>query len=187
MDIDLSIALLHENMLDKSGKLVTTSLTLIDVHDIARSACTYGVRSVFIAHPSETLRRLALTLREHWQSGFGSTYNPTRKEALASVEVVENLDQVMVAITARTGLVPQLIATSAREGGDRVSYPAVRTLMQNSQEPYLLLLGTGWGMSPQLLSRAKYFLEPLRGPGAYNHLSVRSACAIMLDRLVSRD
>ena len=31
--------------------------------------------------------------------------------------------------------------------------------------------------------RADYFLEPIKGPTDYNHLSVRAACAIMLDRI----
>ena len=51
--------------------------------------------------------------------------------------------------------------------------------------PYMLMLGTGWGMSAELLARADYFLEPIKGPTDYNHLSVRAACAIMLDRIQS--
>jgi hypothetical protein len=45
------------------------------------------------------------------------------------------------------------------------------------------MFGTGWGMSQELLDRADIFLDPINGPKEYNHLSVRSACAIMLDRL----
>ncbi len=49
----------------------------------------------------------------------------------------------------------------------------------------LLLFGTGWGLTPQLLDEADLRTEPIRGvsPSGYNHLSVRSACAIALDRL----
>ena len=50
--------------------------------------------------------------------------------------------------------------------------------------PYLLMFGTGWGMSEELLERSDYFLEPVSGPTDYNHLSVRSACAVILDRLL---
>lgn len=184
MNPDLSVVLLHEDMFNKQGALITASLTLIDVHDIARSGRTYGAINVFIAHPSETLRKLALTLKGHWEGGFGSTYNPNRKDALSIIEIVENLDAAIMHITARTGRVPRLIATSARDGGQRTSFPAMRDILGAQDEPFLLMLGTGWGMSEPLLTRAKYFLEPLKGPSGYNHLSVRSACAIMLDRLL---
>lgn len=181
---NLSVILLHEDMLDKHGTLVTTSLTLIDVHDIARSARTFGLRDVFIAHPSPTLRKLTRTLKGHWQDGFGASYNPNRKEALEHVQVVSCLDEAVTFIEERDKRLPTLIATSARPGADRVSFKGLAHTLRDTQEPFLLMLGTGWGMSDALLARAKYFLEPISGPGEYNHLSVRSACAILLDRLL---
>ena len=50
-------------------------------------------------------------------------------------------------------------------------------------QPYLLLLGTGWGLTEECFASADLILEPIAGNGTYNHLSVRSAAAIMLDRL----
>ena len=181
---DLSVVLLHDQMVDKQGKIVTTSLTLLDIHDMARSSRTYGVQSLFIAHPAPALRKLAQTLQDHWEEGFGATYNPNRKEALARVQVVTSLDDAIEQITLRTGKPPKLIATSAHAGGDRLPYPRATELLQRNEEPYLLMFGTGWGMSEALLQRAHFFLEPIDGPTEYNHLSVRSACAITLDRLV---
>ncbi len=182
---DLSVILLHQDMLDKQGAHVTTSLTMIDVHDIARSSRTYGLNSVFVAHPSSQLRKLARTLKAHWEEGFGSTYNPNRKEALSHLEIVADLDEAIAHIDLRSGCLPKLIATSAREGDKRTSFAAMKQIISQTSEPHLLMLGTGWGMSEELLSRADYFLEPIRGVADYNHLSVRSACAIMLDRLTS--
>jgi len=181
--MDLSVALLHDKMVDKQGKLVTTSITLIDIHDIARSSRTFGATNLFISHPSPHLRSLAKTLKSHWDEGFGATYNPNRKEALEAVEVVEDLDEAMSRIDERTGRLPKLVATSAKPGGARISFKEMRALLEKDDTPYLLLLGTGWGMSDELLERADLFLEPINGPTPYNHLSVRSACAIMLDRL----
>jgi hypothetical protein len=183
--IDLNVVLLHDRMVDKQGALVTTSLTLIDVHDFARSGRTYGVNTVFIAHPSPTLRKLARTLKTHWEEGFGATYNPNRKDALENVEIVCDLEEAIQRIDLRTGKLPHLVATSARDGADRIDYSAMRERLQCG-EPYLLMFGTGWGMSQELLTRAEYFLKPLKGPGEYNHLSVRSACAIILDRLMGK-
>lgn len=179
-----NIVLLHEGMVDKHGAPVTTSLTLIDLHDIARSARTYGVHSVYIAHPAPAMRKLARTLKRHWDGGFGASYNPNRREALGTVKIVNDLDEAIADIDARTGALPTLIATSAREGEARVHFPELRTQLEQCNTHMLMMLGTGWGMGPELLSRAQLFLEPVRGAGDYNHLSVRSACAIMLDRLL---
>lgn len=184
--MDLSVALLHDKMVDKQGKLVTTSITLIDIHDIARSSRTFGVTNLFISHPSPHLRSLAKTLKSHWDEGFGATYNPNRKEALEAVAIVEDLDEAMSRIDQRTGKLPKLIATSAKPGGTRITFAETKALLEKDDTPYLLLLGTGWGMSDELLDRADLFLEPINGPTPYNHLSVRSACAIMLDRLCGR-
>ncbi len=182
---DLNVALLHAGMHNKHGEIVTASLTLIDVHDLARSAKTYGVTKVYIAHPAETLRKLTLKLKSHWEEGFGSTYNPNRKEALEIIDVVENLDQIIQKIQTATGKTPKLIATSAKEGEKRISFNETKKLIfETPEQPYLLMLGTGWGMSQTILDRADYFLEPVRSATEYNHLSVRSACAIMLDRLL---
>ena len=180
---DFNLVLLHDKMVDKQNKLVTTSLTLIDVHDIARSSRTYGVSRTYIAHPAPTIRKLSRTLQEFWEDGFGAEYNPNRKEALEIIEVVTDLDEAIQKIDQRTGKLPKLIATSARPGGKRITFPELKATLAGSEDPYLLMFGTGWGMSDELLARADYFLVPIDGPTDYNHLSVRSACAIMLDRL----
>lgn len=179
----LNLALLHDGMVDKTGKTVTTSVTLIDVHDISRSCRTYGVESFSVAHPSQTMRALVRTIKQHWDSGFGATYNPNRQDALGVVQIVSDLDEALAHIERRTGRMPKIIATSARDGDDRVSYQKMRDIMNTSPDSYLLIFGTGWGMGPDLMSRADYVLKPIVGPTPYNHLSVRAACAIILDRL----
>ena len=184
IDMSLYVTLLHKDMVDKTGKLVTTSLTMIDVHDIARSSRTYNVDGVFIAHPSQALRRLARILKSHWDVGHGSTYNPNRKEALDYVHLVSDLDEAIMTIHEKTGKFPKLVATSAKDGGDRVSFGDFKEIIsKDSETPYLIMFGTGWGMCDELLARASIFLKPINGPAAYNHLSVRSACAIVLDRI----
>jgi tRNA (guanine37-N1)-methyltransferase len=54
--------------------------------------------------------------------------------------------------------------------------------MAREERPFLLLFGTGHGLAQEVLERADLALPPIR-PGSYNHLSVRAACAIILDRL----
>jgi hypothetical protein len=53
-----------------------------------------------------------------------------------------------------------------------------------SDRPYLLALGTAWGLSEDFIAEADHVLDPILGDTDYNHLSVRSAAAIMLDRLM---
>ena len=50
-------------------------------------------------------------------------------------------------------------------------------------KPYLLLFGTGWGLTDEVMAMSDYILEPIRANSKYNHLSVRAAVAIILDRL----
>jgi hypothetical protein len=180
---NLSVALLHDKMVDKTGKLVTTSVTLIDVHDISRSCRTYGAAEFFVVHPSQTIRALVRTVKEHWDGEFGSNYNPNRQDALGVLSIVSDLDEAIMRIERRTGKIPKLVATSARDGESRIPYHEFRNTLGNSDEEYLLMFGTGWGMSDELMARADIVLRPIYGPTQYNHLSVRAACAISLDRL----
>ncbi len=180
---DLYLALLHHPTVDKNGLIVTTALTNMDIHDIARSARTYGVKRFFVVHPVKALRALARKIMEHWESGFGSTYNLTRKDALSLVRLELDLDSTITALEHETGMRPRLVITSAKAGGERVTFERLRQDLLTLDEPHLLVLGTGWGLAPEVVERADVFLEPIVGPTDYNHLSVRSAAAILLDRL----
>jgi hypothetical protein len=179
---DLSLVLLHHPVLDKNGLIVTTALTNMDIHDIARSARTYGVRRFYVATPVKALRVLAAKIMEHWETGYGSTYNATRKDALRLVRLEHDLDGAMLAVERETGQRPRLVVTSARDGANRTSFPALRAQLAGN-EPHLIVLGTGWGLAPEVTERADVILEPIHGPTDYNHLSVRSAAAVILDRL----
>ena len=179
----LNVALLHDGMVDKTGKTVTTSVTLIDVHDISRSSKTYGVDSLFVVHSSQTMRSLVRTVKQHWDGDFGSRYNPNRQDALGVLSIASDLDEVLMQVERRTGKIPKIIATSAHDGDSRISYGDMTRTIEQSNDSYLVIFGTGWGMGPDLMSRADYILKPIYGPTPYNHLSVRAACAIILDRL----
>ncbi|HVM95962.1 MAG TPA: RNA methyltransferase [Candidatus Acidoferrales bacterium] len=180
---DLYLVLLHHPTVDKNGAIVTTALTNMDIHDIARSARTFGVKRFYVAHPVKALRVLAAKIMEHWDSGYGSTYNVTRKDALSLVALEQDLDSTIVSLELATGLRPRLVVTSARDGAERTTFAQLRRDLSERSEPHLLVLGTGWGLAPEVTARADVFLEPIRGVADYNHLSVRSAAAIILDRL----
>ncbi|HXG53114.1 MAG TPA: tRNA (guanosine(37)-N1)-methyltransferase TrmD [candidate division Zixibacteria bacterium] len=178
------LALLHHPVYDKNGRVVTTAVTNMDIHDIARAARTYGVRALYVVTPVKALQKLSLKIIEHWETGYGAEYNATRKEALALARVTDALDDVLIDVERESGIQPAIVATSARTGPGRASFPQVRDMLIKSSRPVLILFGTGWGLTDEILSRADYILEPVEGCAGYNHLSVRSAAAIILDRLL---
>jgi len=180
---DLYLVLLHHPVLDKNGQIVTSALTNMDIHDIARTARTYGVRQFYVAHPVKALRVLAAKIMEHWDTGYGSTYNVTRKDALSLVRLEHDLDSTLLTLERESGMRPRLVITSARGGPNRTTFGALREQLASSDEPHLLVFGTGWGLTAEITERADVILEPVCGPTDYNHLSVRSAAAVILDRL----
>jgi len=180
---DLYLALLHHPAYDKNGAIVTTAVTNMDVHDIGRLARTFDVRAFYVATPVPTLHRLVERIIRHWETGAGAVYNETRKEALALVRLAHDLDAAIADIERETGRLPRLVATSAREGAGRLSCAALRRRLGADGPPELLVFGTGWGLTTEVLARVEDVLEPIRGTSGYNHLSVRSAAAIILDRL----
>jgi tRNA (guanine37-N1)-methyltransferase len=180
------VALLHHPVYDKNGQVVTTAVTNMDIHDIARSARTYGVRLFYVVTPVKALQKLALKILEHWEEGYGSQYNTTRKEALALARIRDSLDDVIIDIERECGEKPITVVTSAKTGGNRTSFAELRDMLIRNPHPKLILLGTGWGLADEVFSRADYILEAIQGPTDYNHLSVRSATAIILDRLLAR-
>jgi hypothetical protein len=187
---DVYVALVHYPVYDKHHNIVTTSITSIDVHDIARSCRTYGVSGFYVVTPVDALRGLARKVLRHWQEGAGRTYNPNRKEALDLVQLERTVEGVQIDVERATGQVPISVATSARPAPRVVGFQALRTeIAGRRSSPYLLLLGTGWGLTDELVDRCDRRLEPIAGAAApgdatYNHLSVRAAAAVILDRLL---
>ena len=180
----LSIALMHYPVLDKNQDVVATAVTNLDIHDIARSARTYGVSRYYIVTPVVEQQKLVEKIRVHWLEGWGATYNPKRKMALELVQIETSLNDALRDIEVRTGRKAKIVVTGAAGRDNSVSFPELKDLIERDPEQhYLLLLGTGWGLTEEIFRRADYVLEPISGGGDYNHLSVRSAAAIMLDRL----
>ncbi len=181
------LALLHHPVYDKNKQIVTTAVTNMDIHDIARASRTFGVRGFYVVTPVKALQKLALKIIEHWEHGYGSQYNETRKNALSVARIRDVMDDVLVDIEAETGDKPLIIATSARAGEGRTSFTALKDMLRRETRPALILLGTGWGLTENVFEQANYVLEPIEGTADYNHLSVRSAAAIILDRLLGRN
>jgi hypothetical protein len=181
---NLAIALVHYPVYNKLHEVVTTALTNLDLHDIARSSRTFGLDRFYIVTPSKDQQALALRITGHWQAGWGASYNPDRKQALDIVRVVGTLDCAINDLqTGFTKPVKTVITGAAHRPGS-ITCLDFKQMLGNSDTPFLLLLGTGWGLTEECFESADFILESIAGAGTYNHLSVRSAAAIMLDRLV---
>ena len=178
------IGLIHYPIYNKHMEIVTTALTNYDLHDIARTAKTYNVKRYFIVHPVEAQREMALRIMNHWKTGGGVAYNPNRKEAFEETELVPTLDDVLQWIENEEGEKPIIVTTDARVYPNTISYKAMRQKIHNDAKPILILFGTGFGMTKEMMQQFDYIIEPIYGAGSYNHLCVRSAVAIILDRLL---
>ena len=184
MSAALYCALVHHPVRDRDGKTVTTAVTTLDVHDISRSARTYGLRGYFVVTPIAAQATLVNRILEHWHLGAGGRRMPERTEALSLCQVADSIADVQGAVAAREGQPPVIVATAARSmGRPTVAFVEMSKRLQTDSRPHLLLFGTGHGLADAVLDSADELLEPICGPTNYNHLSVRSAVAIVLDRM----
>lgn len=176
------IGLIHSPV-DCRGSVITSSITNLDIHDISRVAATYDLGGYFIVHPEESQRSLAQKLSGHWTDGKGKKYNPDRHKAFEKLSIVSSLDEAKLAIKKIEGVLPMVVGTSARKNDQNKS---LEFLSKIEKKPVLILFGTAGGISSQLFDSIDFFLEPIDVGTGYNHLSVRSAVAIFIDRLSIR-
>ncbi len=178
----MAVALIHHPVVDKNGKTIAAAVTALDLHDIARAAKTYGIGAFFVVTPLQDQQVLVEQIIDHWVTGAGAKYNPDRRAALALIRLKPSLDAVVADMTAQFGTTPSLITTSARKAENNLTFDGLREAAGDLR-PTLLLFGTAWGLAPEVLDRADFRLDPIEGGGEYNHLSVRSAVSIVLDRM----
>jgi hypothetical protein len=179
------LALLHYPVYNKENEVIASAVTNLDIHDIARCAKTYGIKSYYLVTPLEEQAVLIKKIIKHWTCGYGADYNSDRKKALELVDIKEDLDALSDDIKKKSGKKPKIIVTAAKKYDKSISYSSLRSEISSSNHPFLILFGTGWGIEKSIIEGADYVLEPISGGTDYNHLSVRSAAAIILDRLFS--
>ncbi|MCM2282034.1 MAG: RNA methyltransferase [Bdellovibrionaceae bacterium] len=200
--IRIAVGLLHHPVLDRHKKVVATNITNLDVHDIARVSRVYAVEKYFVIHPAQEQLMFVARLLDHWRVGDGQRFNPMRATALTMVETASNVGEAIRNFDPDA----VVIGTTARQidGVARVSFQDLRGFLRTGTIPegsgadsrirsalegrrsILLLFGTGFGMTEDVLRSCHLLLEPLKGapPLDYRHLSVRSAVSICLDRLL---
>jgi len=182
-DYDLYVTLVHHPIKNKFGEIVATAVTNLDVHDLARLCTTFGFKSYYIVTPIAEQKALVERIVSHWQEGYGKDRNQKRSTALGSVKISSSLEDVISDIEKTTGKKVKTIATSAKQSDRSISIPDFVGKKLNPEHAYLLMFGTGWGLADSIMEAADNVLEPLSYETGYNHLSVRSAVSIIMDRL----
>jgi hypothetical protein len=182
--VKVDLALIHYPVVNKNQEIIGSAVTNLDLHDISRAAKTYGVDSFYVVTPYTDQQDLFRELLDHWLKGHGAKYNSMRGEALSLVQICDDLDQLFERVTEKWQERPTVLATCAQEKHSIIwPYKVVRQRISEG-ESFLILFGTAWGMAQDVIEAGDGILPPISGEGSYNHLSVRSAAAIVLDRLL---
>ena len=180
------LGLVHHPVLNRHGEVSSTAVTNVDLHDLGRAGRTYGVNRFFVVTPIDLQRELVGRVIRHWADGPGSK-SPSRQQAFDRIEVAASIDQAVERVSEITGEKPLIAVTGASLVDDTTPFSEVTAMIRNSGSPILLLFGTGWGLAPEVIERANIRLPAISGPEGplgYNHLSVRAAAVIVLDRLL---
>lgn len=184
-----AVVLLHHPVTNREGDLVTTAVTNMDIHDISRTVRTYEVDHFFLVTPVQEQQALTNRILAHWAQGRCLEWHPDRAEALSRARCVSSFSDVKMELVEKyPGKRLEVAMPDARVIPGQKSYEEVRQVWEHESEPGIkvLVLGTGWGISPAFHPEVTTFLGPVYGPlglDGYNHLSVRAAAAIILDRL----
>jgi tRNA (guanine37-N1)-methyltransferase len=183
----LYIGLLHYPVYDKNRRRIASAITTVDLHDLSRLARTYGITRFFVINPLEDQQRLAERILHHWVNGFGARYNRSRKEAIELIRISPTLEASVREIMEWEGEPPLVMVTDASK---RVAKTCLTfseaTDILGSEKVVFLIFGTAWGLDEETIQKADYILDPIEAAGGsgYNHLSVRTAAGIILDRLI---
>lgn len=182
-DLDFYVGLIHYPIKNKIGEEIATAVTNLDIHDIARLSKTFGFKNYYIVTPIDEQKALVDRIKEHWTGDYGKKRNNIRTKALSLINVSSSIEDAKKDIEEKLGKKVKIIATSAKKLKNSVSFKNLSEEIKDSKYAYLLIFGTGWGLTESILDNSDYILEPISYDTDYNHLSVRSAVSIIMDRL----
>lgn len=179
----IDIALIHYPVYNKNHDVIGSAVTNLDLHDLARAGKTYGVRHVYVVTPFADQRELVREIVGHWQDGYGGIYNTDRKEALSIIRICDDIDELLDLSTGEGAQKPVVLATCAVPQKNTISFVETKERVLQGEQ-FLLLFGTAWGLTEEVFAVTDGTLPPLKGRTGYNHLSVRSAVSVVLDRIL---
>jgi hypothetical protein len=184
----LYIGLVHYPVYNKNRQKIASAITNFDLHDLSRLSRAYGAKKFFVITPLDDQKDLAGRILAHWTEGYGADYNSLRKEAIELISVVSSIKDAVSGIQEENDESPIVVTTGANKHNDKdktLSFTRATDLIK-TDKPVLLLFGTAWGLHDEVTAVADFILDPIEGNCDYNHLSVRTAAGIILDRLTGR-
>ncbi len=184
LENNLYVALVHFPVKNKKDQPIGSALTTIDLHDIARASITFGVKGFYVITPYEDQAKLANQVIEHWTKGVGGKLNPFRKNALKLIRVVKSVEDAVHSIKEERKESVVSIATSAKRASGSITIKALQQKLKDKAS-HVIIFGTAWGLADELIDTCDFILDPIFGCKDYNHLSVRSAASIYLDRIIN--
>ncbi|WP_299977178.1 RNA methyltransferase [Desulfobacula sp.] len=184
LESNFYVALIHYPVINKKEQTIGSALTTIDLHDIARASITFGIKGFYVVTPYEDQAILATQVIEHWTKGVGGKLNPFRKKALELIRVAKTFEDAVNSIEQERKEPVVTVATSAKETPGSITIEELRQKLENKAS-HVLVFGTAWGLADELIDTCDFILDPIYGNTDYNHLSVRSAASIYLDRITN--
>ena len=178
----LYTGLVHHPVYNKNREKITSAVTNLDLHDISRLSRAYGVKKFFVVTPLTDQQEFTKSLINHWKTGFGASYNVDRKEAIEVIEITASIEAALNKIIDIEGERPITIATCASEVKDSITFSRAKEIIKSGKSVFLLF-GTAWGLHSDVIESSDFVLGAIKGNSDYNHLSVRAAAGIIIDRL----
>jgi tRNA (guanine37-N1)-methyltransferase len=179
------VVLTHYPVYDNKGEVVTSAVTNMDLHDIARSVATFGAAGYIVVTPVTAQREKVDRILSVWAK---EKFIDNREEALSAVTTAATLEDAARLIEDHEGQAPKVITTSANAElaveVQRLSFAELASWRAADPAPTMMVFGTSWGLSREQIAKSDALLSPVAGRPVFNHLSVRGAVAVVLDRLL---
>jgi len=179
----LDLALVHHPVKNRHGEIIAATSQEFDIMDAARLGLTYGVRRLYIVQTIPAQRAMVERLIEH---GRSSDRDVAARGSFERTALVSSVSEALSRSSAAFGVRPEVWSTSARPVGTRLSWPAARRRLAEGV-PALVLIGKAWGLAPDVFEASDMCLDAIDPGTGFNHLSVRAAMAIIVDRLMGVD
>ncbi|MCR9162049.1 MAG: RNA methyltransferase [Nannocystaceae bacterium] len=179
MNGTLRVALVHHPVINRNGEEIASVIDEFDVFDGGRLALTYGIPTLYVVNPVPAQRDKAARIIAHAKSDARDAARG-RMDALVWCASLEDA----IADASRPEP-PLLVATSAVAREPSVGFEDVRERLAGGSD-VLLVIGKAWGLAPSVLRRCDAQLQPIDAGTGFNHLSVRAAMAILIDRIRGR-
>ncbi len=177
------VSLIHSPVYDRNGQKNSTAIMGLDLHDISRTCRTFGVKRFLVTSPVPSQREFVRKITKHWIDGYGASFIPSRGEALKLIRLFPDMEKACKWVEDKEHGKPYIIATSANIRTGSLHWLELKRMVLETDRPLLFVFGTGWGLHDEIIEQCDAIMQPIKGGNLdYNHLSVRSAVAVTLDR-----